>query len=94
MNAIDDEIVQLNVGGVTKGFTVTRELMKTIPGSYLDAMFSGKFQLKKVDGKVYLNRDPEIFKLVLRYLRNQVHPKTLDAYTQEQYDLELKFLGI
>ena len=81
MNAIEEEIIQLNVSGVTEGFLVTKELMKSVPGSYLDAMFSGKFPLKKMDGKIYLNRDPEIFKLVLRYLRNQVHPTSLDKYT-------------
>ena len=35
-----DEIISLNVGGVTKGFMVRRSLLTSIPGSALEAMFS------------------------------------------------------
>ena len=45
INAIADDIIDLNVSGVTEGFTVTKSLLKKIPGSYLDSMFNGSFQL-------------------------------------------------
>ena len=45
INAITDDIIDLNVGGVTEGFTVTKSLLQTYPGSYLDSMFSGNFAL-------------------------------------------------
>ena len=45
INAIKNDIIELNVSGVTEGFTVTKSLMRTVSGSYLDAMFSGNFSL-------------------------------------------------
>ena len=48
INAIKDDIIELNVSGVTDGFTVTKSLLRTFPGSYLDIMFSGKFEVQKV----------------------------------------------
>ena len=94
MNAIIDDIVELNVSGVTDGFTVTKSLMQSFPGSYLDAMFSGNFPLQKVNGKVFINRDPVIFRLIIQYLRNNIHPKKLDEQTKEQYEIEMEYLGL
>ena len=65
MNAIENDIVELNVSGVTEGFTVTKSLLRSFSGSYLDIMFSGKFPLQKVKNKIFINRDPHIFKMLL-----------------------------
>ena len=47
----------------------------------MEAMFSGRHELKKIDGRVYVNRDPEIFKLILSHLRNdQVDLKINNSY--------------
>ena len=72
---------------------MTKSLLRAVPGTYLDAMFSGNFKLEKIDGKIFLNRDPKIFRMILQYLRNGLHPKKLDEATFEQYENELEFLG-
>ena len=56
-----DEIVELSVRGVSEGFMVRRSLLTQVPGSALEAMFSGRHPLPKVDGKVFVDRNPKIF---------------------------------
>ena len=68
--ANQDQIIELNVGGVTKGFTVRRSVLCQVPGSALEAMFSGRHQLAKIDGKVFVDRNPDTFIHVVDYLRN------------------------
>ena len=58
------------MSGVTEGFKVAKYLLKSVPGSALDAMFSGRQELKRVNGKVFINRDPTAFKHLISYLRN------------------------
>ena len=70
INKINDDILELSVCGTTKGFSVRKSLLCSVPESALEAMFSGRHPLKKLNGKVYLDRDPNIFKLLLNYLRN------------------------
>jgi len=36
----------------------------------LEAMFSGRHNLKKIDGKIFIDRDPDNFKMLISYLRN------------------------
>ena len=66
------DVVTLNVSGVTDGFTVPRNLLTQVDGSSLEAMFSGRHEIEMIDGNPYLNRDPEIFKLMLSQLRNNM----------------------
>jgi len=40
-NPDEDEILHLNVGGVTNGFSVSKELLCSIPDSLLARSFSG-----------------------------------------------------
>ena len=49
---------------------VRRSLLCSYKGSALEAMFSGKHELNYIDGYVYLDRNPKIFKLMLDFLRN------------------------
>ena len=44
-DVLSDEIIDLNVGGNTKDFTVTKSLFRTFPGTYLDSLVSGNFPL-------------------------------------------------
>ena len=67
-----ESIVALNVGGVTDGFTVSRNLLCSVKGSALEAMFSGRHELPLYEGKVFVDRDPKIFNLVVNYLRNNL----------------------
>ena len=49
------DILDLDVSGVTEGFKVAKSLLKSVPGSALDTMFSGRQELKKVDGRIFIN---------------------------------------
>jgi hypothetical protein len=67
-----DEVVELNVGGrlfvTTKG-TLTRN---GTSDNYFTALLNGKFK-KLVDprsGAIFIDRDPDMFDLLLQYLRN------------------------
>lgn len=74
-----DEIIKLNVGG-EKEVMVTRSMMCQVKGSTLEAMFSGRHPLKKVNKQqVYINRNWNEFRHVLTYLRQnqQYTPKHL-----------------
>ena len=46
------------------------------------------------DDRIFINRDPEIFRMVIQYLRTGIHPIDLDKKTQTYYDRELIFLGL
>jgi hypothetical protein len=64
------DLVSLSVRGATEGFTVPRKLLTQEEGSSLEAFFSGRHEVTKVDNHIYLDRDPEIFRLLLAYIGN------------------------
>ena len=66
------DVITLNVSGVTEGLTVPRNLLTQVKDSSLEAMFSGRHEIEMIDGNPYLNRDPEIFKLILSHLRGNM----------------------
>jgi hypothetical protein len=66
----DADILELNVGG--KKVDVCRKTMCLIEGSMLASQFSGRWEdsMKKgEDGRIFLNYDPDKFKLILSELR-------------------------
>ena len=69
-NPYQNDVVELNVGGVCEGFNTSRDMLCRDPKSYLAELFSGKHPLRKLDGKVFIDRNPQIFTYVLDYLRN------------------------
>lgn len=94
VNSIDDEVVELDVGGVTEGFSVRKSLLQSVPGSSLQAMFSGRHPLKKKpgSGRVFIDRDAEPFRLLLTYLRSGLKiPQIKDDYTRELFEIELDY---
>ena len=55
-------------------------------------MFSGKHILDEIDGNPFLDRDPEIFKLLISYLRNDCLDLEIQDPLQKQlFDKEVKF---
>jgi hypothetical protein len=67
-SAEDDGVVDLNVGGTLYSTTRTTLLRQD---SMLAAMFSGRHELKRrADGRIFIDRDGELFKYVLQYLRD------------------------
>ena len=70
-NPANEDVIELNVGGVSDGLTVSKALLCSVAGSKLHDTFSGKFKLQTTsNNKVFLDRDPKIFSLVLNFLRN------------------------
>lgn len=62
------EIVKLNVGGVV--YTTTRATLCKHPNSMLGAMFNGSMSTHlDENGCVFIDRDGEMFKFILNYLR-------------------------
>ena len=72
---VQGEILNLNVGGESR-FSLTRELLTQVKGSYLEKMFSGDHELKTIGNEVFIDRDSKYFKQMISYLRNerQVYP--------------------
>lgn len=62
--------VKLNVGG--KIYKTTLSTLLKDPNSMLSAMFSGRHELNQdeEDGAYFIDRDGELFRYVLNYLRN------------------------
>ena len=57
---------------------VDRETLTKINGSLLTATFSGNVELKKDENeRIFLDRDPEIFRQVIQMIRNDLQPKDL-----------------
>ena len=59
----------LDVGGERR-LTVSKSLLTSVPDSPLAAMFSGRHKVHERDGAVFIDRDPEVFSLLISYLRN------------------------
>lgn len=68
--------VRLDVGGCH--FTTSLTTLTSEPGSMLAAMFSGRHELEKDDeGRVFIDRDPKAFGVILDWLRNGHLPTAL-----------------
>eukprot|EP01133_Synstelium_polycarpum_P010215 gene10215-11901_t len=65
----DAELVLLNVGGYK--YTTTKQTLRSYADSYLGVMFSGRFPLQKdKKGRVFIDRDGDLFKYILSFLRS------------------------
>ena len=66
----DDDVISLNIGGTI--MAAARSTLCQVEGSLLASMFSGRWEdrLKKdKHGNVFLDFNPDCFKLILNYLR-------------------------
>mmetsp|Transcript_87227 Transcript_87227/g.154514 ORF Transcript_87227/g.154514 Transcript_87227/m.154514 type:complete len:353 (+) Transcript_87227:46-1104(+) len=60
--------LKLNVGGTM--FLVSREVLGTFPASYFGSLAAGRIgSVQESDGSIFVDRDPEMFSYILRYLR-------------------------
>ena len=87
----ENNIIKLNVGG-TK-FETTLLTLTKYPESKLGKLFISETRIKlkrDIDGNVFLDRDPESFKYILRFLRSG---KIDGAYPRHALN-ELEFFGI
>ena len=59
----NEEVLEINVGGSSE-IQVRKSLLCKIPGTKLESMFTSK------SGKVYLDRNPETFTMMINFLKN------------------------
>ena len=88
-------MVALNVGG-THHMMTERDILRQVPGSNLEKMFNGMHDLKKIDDKVFLDRDGKTFQYLVNYLRNdrQVFPEFMDHNDEIHFFKELEYWKI
>lgn len=80
-----DTRIKLDVGGQI--FATSLQTLTAKKGTYFEAMFSGRWDLKKQeDGTYFIDRDPLAFRHILNFLRGD--PIPLDVLSQ----LELQTL--
>ena len=71
---------------------VRKSMLCCIEGSSLQAMFSGRHSLNRVDGKIFVDRDPDVFRLLISYLRNNESISEIsDSFMRGQLHKELEF---
>ena len=78
-------------------FLVGRDTLTSVKDSMLREMFSGKVNLKKINGEqIFLDRDPVVFNHMVNYLRSnrKFLPKELSPDLRRRLDMELRFWKI
>lgn len=76
------EIVKVNVGGSV--FVTSRATLTKCPDSMLAALFSGRYKLVKLDDAIFIDRDPQHFKTILNWLRDNNPAVLPDAQHDRQ----------
>jgi hypothetical protein len=85
--------VILNVGG--QKFHTTTATLCNVPGSMLEAMFSGRHAMQaSEDGSYFIDRDGTYFRHILNYLRDSSIPTQLSAHDMEEIAREAVFYGL
>ena len=72
MFQVAEDIIDLNIGG--HHITTTKKTLMRFEGSVLHAMFSGRHQLPKHDGRIFIDRDGKAFTHMINYLRTGEKP--------------------
>jgi hypothetical protein len=90
------QVVKLNVGGCK--FTTARDTLCRVPGSHLEAMFSGRHAFAAFvedDGAYFLDRDGTHFRHVLNFLRSGtvISLPTTDV-GKEELAIEADYYGL
>jgi len=93
-NTATETMVDLNVGGIT--FETARQTLVQQPGSTLEAIVSGRHRVSRDrHGRVFIDRDAELFRSVLNFLRNPtVPPMPRDPAESEALVKEAEFYGV
>lgn len=88
-----ERVVTLDVGG--KRFKTTRDTLTKVPGSMLEAMFSGRHPLRpEKNGSFFIDNDGTHFDEILNYLRHgAVHVRD-DKVLKLKLASDAKFYGI
>ena len=62
-----------------------------VKNSKLEQIMSGRHKIKKLNGKILINRDPQIFQILLNYIGNNLQkPVFRNNYEEDQFVKELQ----
>ena len=89
----DPSIIELNVGG-QKDFAIDKKLLLSAPDSRLSDTFGKNLNAQKmIEGKVFIDRDPEAFRLMLLFLRadRAQKPDMNDPFHNSLFEQELQY---
>lgn len=80
------EIISLNVGG--QRFSTTRHTLQSISDTFFTVLLSGRIpSYKDSTGAIFIDRDPELFSIILNYLRTHqlfnIREDNVDALKHE-----------
>ena len=77
-NAKPEDLVKLNVSG--EKMVLRRDLLCSKKNSYLEATFSGRHEVDKLDGDVFIDRNPTVFKAIINRLKDPYYfPRNIDC---------------
>lgn len=85
--------MDLDIGGVSKISTVRSTLTK-YSNSALSLMFSGRFKLPTIRGRIFIDRNGLAFSHVVNYLRTGKFPLFNDRVEEASFFNELDFWKI
>lgn len=93
-NVATETMVDINVGGVI--FEASRHTFTQQPGSLLERLMTGRLQAQRDrDGRIFLDRDSNLFRSILNFLRDPSSPPpSRDAAESEVLCKEADHLGI
>lgn len=94
LNVATDTMVDINVGGVV--FETARHTLTQQPGSLLERLMTGRAQAPRDrDGRIFLDRDSNLFRSVMNFLRDpSTPPVSRDPMESEGLAQEANYLGI
>jgi len=84
----------MNVGG--KDLIVGKNTLLSVKGSLLYMTFTGQYEMNTIGNKVFLDRDPKIFKHMINYIRSdRKHlPQDVNQDVKRLLEMEIKFWGV
>nr|ACO15723.1 BTB/POZ domain-containing protein KCTD3 [Caligus clemensi] len=94
MASSKDVVIDLNVGGSL--FSTSRSTLTSIPDTFFSALLSDRIaSARDKNGAIFIDRDPDLFKIILNYLRTRCIIGNLEKpvlkallYEAEFYSLE------
>ena len=91
-----ENVIRLDVGGIP--YTTTLDTLRKVPGSMLAIMFSEGHMnpgFRTDDGRIFIDRDGELFASVLEYLRTGVlDMKGMGWLKMRRLSREFNFFGL
>ena len=93
MYSPESNIIDLDIGGTHK-ITTSKSTLCMAQDSTLAAMFSGRHRLSIHNGRVFIDRDGEVFCQVINYLRNGKTPLFDNKIKENAFYEELDYWQI